>query len=220
MSTAVRDTSIAIKNILPPVPGHPHNAGDVLAPQDYSFFTARAAPPAAPFPVCVVPLDAVHTAPIPLDPATGAFLPLNGGCDGLISLSDTEFVGEPFPPQVRFAVRGDSIQVFERVAEPACLASPDILIYPEPDPEIESPPFPVPDPCAPCPAAPLPAPLHARPQTEPVRARRYKRRRAPRACKPRPAMDGGGHAARLGAARRELSDCGPSSLREEFERVP
>ena len=122
MSTAVRDTSIAIKNMLPPVPGHPHNAGDVLAPRDYSFFTTRAAPPAAPFRVCVVPLDAAHTAAISLDPATGALLPLNGGSDGFVSLSDTEFVGEPFPPQARFAVRGDSLQVFERVAEPVCLA--------------------------------------------------------------------------------------------------
>jgi hypothetical protein len=148
------------------VPGHPRYAGDVLAPPDYSFLTTRAAPPAAPFPVCVVPLDTLDAPAMPLEPATGAFIPLTGGADGLTSLSVTDFIGEHFPPEAGLTATRRGLQVFERVAEPACLAIPDILIHPKPDPDIEPPPFPTPDPCAPCPAPALPAPLRPRPRSE------------------------------------------------------
>jgi phage tail sheath protein FI len=148
------------------VPGHPRYAPEVLAPPDYSGTTLRAAPPAAPFPVVVVTLAVESAAAIPLEPASGAFLPLNGGQDGLVDLGVTDFIGDPFAPEDGLTVQRRGLQLFERVLEPAVLAIPDILIRPASPPDIVPPPLPQPDPCAPCPGDPAPAPLRPRPQAE------------------------------------------------------
>jgi phage tail sheath protein FI len=148
------------------VPTHPRYAPTVLGPVDYGGTILPAAPPATPFPIAVLPLQAASTTALPLEPATGAFLPLTGGLDGLSDLSVTDFIGEPFPPEMGLTVTRRGLQVFERVDEPAALAIPDILIQPETPPTIVPPPLPQPDPCAPCPGAGAPAPLRPRPITE------------------------------------------------------
>jgi phage tail sheath protein FI len=148
------------------VPTHPRYAPAVLGPVDYSGTILRAAPPAAPFPVVVLPLPAAAAGALPLEPATGTLLPLAGGADGLAPLGVVDFIGEPFPPEMGLGVRRRGLQVFERVAEPAALAIPDILIRPETPPVIVPPPLVPPDPCAACPPPAPPAPLRPRPVAE------------------------------------------------------
>jgi phage tail sheath protein FI len=164
----VRDGNelVGLASDLSLVPTHPRYAATALGPVDYSGAILRAAPPPAPFPVVVLPLPAAAAGTLPLEPATGAFLPLAGGSDGLAQLSVVDFIGEPFPPEMGLSVRRRGLQVFERVAEPAALAIPDILIQPEAPPRISSPPLVQPDRCAACPPPAPPAPLRPRPVAE------------------------------------------------------
>jgi phage tail sheath protein FI len=149
------------------VPGHPRYAPDVLAMPDYAGSIQRLTPPAAPFPVVIVPAPQASAAAVPLATSSGGvFMPLTGGRDGLVDLRVIDFIGEPFPPEASLDARRRGLQGFELVAEPAVLAIPDILIRPAPDPTIEPPALPTPDPCAPCPGPAQPAPLRTRPQSE------------------------------------------------------
>ncbi len=148
------------------VPSHPRYAPLVLGPPDYSGTVLRATAPAAPFPVMLTPLADTSASAIPLEPGNSMFLPLLGGCDGLVNLEVNDFIGEPFPPEAGLTVTRRGLQVFERVSEPALLAIPDILIRPAPPPEIVPLPLPQPDPCAPCPAPATPAPLRPAPVGE------------------------------------------------------
>jgi phage tail sheath protein FI len=142
------------------VPGHARYGPDVLGPTNYAETIQRGAPPAAPFPILLRAVPTASVVAFPLEPATGDFLPLTGGNDGLIDLGVIDFIGEPFPAEAGLTGRG--LQVFERVAEPAVLAIPDILIRPAPDPETELPAYSLLDPCVPCPVEAPPLPLRPR----------------------------------------------------------
>jgi hypothetical protein len=146
------------------VPGHPRCITTVLAGADYSGLATRPAPPAAPFPVAVRGVETWDGPALPLESPGGAFLALEGGRDGLAALRVADFVGTPFPPGAAGAGRG--LRAFERLDEPACLAIPDVLIRPEPDPAVEPPPVAPGDPCAPCPGEASPAPPRSRPVGE------------------------------------------------------
>jgi hypothetical protein len=160
---------IAIARDLSFVPDHARYGPRVLAPPAYPERPENEASAAAPFPIVIEPLDEPGPDLLPLLSTEGLYLPLEGGRDGLSSLSVSDFTGlfGGFPV-TQNGPRG--LTTLETVAEPAIVAIPDACIIPAPEIVLERLPLDPIDPCDPCGVPPPLAPLakHLEPEIPPV----------------------------------------------------
>ncbi|TFV49635.1 phage tail sheath family protein [Bradyrhizobium niftali] len=146
------------------VPDHPRYGPTLLALPVYPARPEHDRIAAAPFSIVIEALDDPGTALLPLMP-TAQDLELEGGQDGLSSLSVSDFTGlAGSAVPTHYGLRG--LATLENVAEPAILAIPDACIIPAPEIVLERLPVAAIDPCDPCGIPQLPAPLAKRPVPE------------------------------------------------------